>query len=249
MTVLGPVFDFFGRRCRPRASDKAIEMLLRDFSWCVAPEGEAEEIVLQSKGAANQANEFRLRVAARLHPNYLILHGAAVATAEGAFGFIGQSMAGKTTAALFMAVKGARLLSDDSVAVSVKDRRAHPFPTPMSLRDSSVRLLTRHGAPAAWFSRPTFCLAQSPLLCREPLPLRGLFLIGEQDLNAWSFLFQNGRHALCSDWRECWKTQCDAFAGIPIRPFPPLRAHEDPHSQQWVRALERIAAGTLKEID
>lgn len=73
-----------------------------------------------------------------------VFHASAVAGADGAWAFIGESTAGKTSLAVSMLLRGAPFLTDDVLALSIEgdDVIAHPGVAVASLRHSAARLLS-----------------------------------------------------------------------------------------------------------
>jgi len=120
-----------------------------------------------------------LPLAAALHGRALF-HASAVAVDGGAFAFVGLSSAGKSSIAAHLVARGARLVTDDVLALERNDNglQAHPGTglagiDPRELRSMDApgraRIGTRIGsADKAYFAVP---------VVREPVPLRALYFL------------------------------------------------------------------------
>lgn len=119
---------------------------------------------------------------------FLLLHGAALATAEGAVGLLGESGAGKSTFAAYWVSCGESFLSDDWFAVSVSDADLLVHPSHPSIRlrsldlpfpDTAQTLPGRQisGSARHWMSFAT----DGPPYAEVALPLRRLVSFRRQE--------------------------------------------------------------------
>lgn len=92
---------------------------------------------------------------------YVFLHAGVVAVGEEALVLPGRTFSGKTTLVEALLRAGARYVSDE-YAVLDEDALVHPFPKPLSMRNSAARGGTREVLPGEKAVRP----AEGPLACR-----------------------------------------------------------------------------------
>lgn len=81
-----------------------------------------------------------LQLAAGMY-RFLLLHAAAVERGDGGLILTGDSGAGKSTLSAFLAYNGWRFLGDEFALLGPTDGLLHPFPRPVSLKNSSIKLL------------------------------------------------------------------------------------------------------------
>ena len=109
------------------------------------------------------------------------LHGSAVETPWGAMIFVGQQGAGKSTLAAQFHRKSYRLLSDDVCAVETTPEGLRILPALAQFRlcaDAYERL----GTPAeARFDVDKFVVPMGAGYCPEPVPLRAIHILSDQD--------------------------------------------------------------------
>jgi len=79
-----------------------------------------------------------LRESFRRNDAWLSFHGAAIAMPAGALVIVAESGAGKTTLALALLDRGARLLSDEFVFVRKKDRNVSGYPRTFMIREPAL---------------------------------------------------------------------------------------------------------------
>ena len=73
--------------------------------------------------------------------SHYLFHAAVIACRDDALGLIGVSHRGKSTLAVALAQRGARLLSDETLAIQHSDNTITPHPRKVQLRQGSARLL------------------------------------------------------------------------------------------------------------
>lgn len=146
----------------------------------------------------------------------LVLHGAALETDGGALAFVGMSGRGKSTLAASFALAGHRLLTDDRLEVEAheSDVLARPSHPSIRLWDDSRQALIGADVPAApplQFSAKVRLLAGGGLaFCAEPLPLRGLYFLGDGAVDAPAIRPVNGREALVELARNAFLLDVEA---------------------------------------
>ena len=110
------------------------------------------------------------------------LHGSGVVIEGTAIGFLAPRFWGKSTLAMALARAGARLLSDDTLALHPDDVPVKLWPGVHSMRlwgDSAERIAgddPAAGAPPFQVKR-TFSRLPEHLLAREPVPVSALYLL------------------------------------------------------------------------
>ncbi|SEN35922.1 Hpr(Ser) kinase/phosphatase [Sphingomonas gellani] len=92
--------------------------------------------------AAEMAMNLQMALGWRRH---LLLHAATVERDGRALILCGESGAGKSTLAAMLHRTGWRLLGDEFALIDPATGDVHPFPRPISLKNSSVALLRDHG--------------------------------------------------------------------------------------------------------
>ncbi|MBZ5696728.1 MAG: serine/threonine protein kinase [Acidobacteriia bacterium] len=119
------------------------------------------------------------------------LHASAVAFGDRAVAFVGAEGAGKSTTAAAFARRGCSVLSDDVVALREAGGTFHVLPAYpyLSLWPDSVEMLYGSGKTLPSFSenfdKRMLSLAEEHLKFeQEPLPLGGIFLLGEKSADA-----------------------------------------------------------------
>lgn len=109
----------------------------------------------------------------------LVLHGSAVAVADGAIAFLAPKGSGKSTLAAMLVAAGAHLLTDDALAVQSSGEML-AFPGVHSLR-MNADMLQLTGAVADGVQRPdgkyVVPATSAMRLAREPRPLRAIYLL------------------------------------------------------------------------
>ena len=131
----------------------------------------------------------------------LVLHGSAVEMKGGALAFLGRSGRGKSTLAASFAVAGHRLLTDDRLEVAVDEQVILAWPSDPSIRlwDDSREVLIGSDVPAAapvqFSPKARFLAGGSLVFCPEPLPLHGLYFLGDGAVDAPSIRPVSGREA------------------------------------------------------
>jgi len=108
-------------------------------------------------------------------------HASAVTLDGRAVGFVGSSYAGKTTVALALVLRGARLVTDDVLVVEAGDHgvRAHAGAAITNVRHDTVRLLSDRGVEALGreVSRDEHGVRLAVELDRTPRPLAILYYL------------------------------------------------------------------------
>lgn len=109
----------------------------------------------------------------------LPLHGSAVAINGKVYALVGHSGAGKSTLATVLTRKGYPLLSDDVIAVSLKEHEGpvvHPsYPQQKLWIDSIQKLSLEESSLSPLFERELkFAVPISDRFCKESLPLSGV---------------------------------------------------------------------------
>lgn len=115
-----------------------------------------------------------------------VLHASAVVAGDGAHAFVGASRAGKTSLATHLVLGGARLLTDDVLALEADGAvglRAHPGVGILSMRHNTARTLPsrqlRAIGPALGVDRNAI---RMPVPRQEhPVPLRRLYVLERRD--------------------------------------------------------------------
>jgi hypothetical protein len=111
-----------------------------------------------------------------------VVHASAVAFNGGVVAFVGASGAGKTTLATRLMARGARLITDDALALEMADGEiiAHPGPAFLAIAATAPALAD---GPPAWLGRqqgasdkPHFVAPVSELV----LPLTGVYYLGQR---------------------------------------------------------------------
>lgn len=85
--------------------------------------------------------------------DHLIVHAAVLERKGRAILLPGQPGAGKSTLAAALCLSGFRLLSDEMALIGLADRRLHPVPRPVSLKDRAIEIIRGH-APEAVLGPP-----------------------------------------------------------------------------------------------
>jgi hypothetical protein len=120
------------------------------------------------------------------------LHGSAVETRWGAMIFVGAQGAGKSTLAAHFHRNGYRLLSDDLCAVATTEDGLQILPALARFRlcpDAYERL----GAPAgARFDIDKFIVPMGDGYCPDPVPLRAIHILSDQEAEAPRFRMLRG---------------------------------------------------------
>jgi hypothetical protein len=110
------------------------------------------------------------------------LHGSGVAIGDQAIGFVAPRFWGKSTLALALAKTGARLLSDDTLAIDPDEPSLRIWPGVHSVRlwgDSAEQVAgddPAEGAPAFGVKR-TYARFPDTLLAHNPVPLSALYVL------------------------------------------------------------------------
>ncbi len=126
--------------------------------------------------------------AALCHQRELLpLHGSAVATAAGAFAFLGASGAGKSSLAAFLAGHGFPLVSDDIFLIdpgAPLDRRVIPVAPWLKLWTTTLDALgaTQDGLSRVFTDDEKFRYTGTPT-SSAPLPLAGIVLLERAEGN------------------------------------------------------------------
>jgi hypothetical protein len=111
-----------------------------------------------------------------------VLHASAVAWDGGAVAFLGASGAGKTTVATRLMARGARLITDDALALGLAGGQviAHPGPPFVAIAATDAALAA---GPAEWMGpqvgesdKPHF----APLVSERALPLVGVYYLDQR---------------------------------------------------------------------
>lgn len=84
---------------------------------------------------------------------FLLLHAAAVERDGRAIIMTGESGAGKSTLAALLQARGWRLLADEFVLVDPVSGNIHPFPRPISLKNSAIEVAAQALPTAQWGPR------------------------------------------------------------------------------------------------
>ena len=115
----------------------------------------------------------------------LVLHGSSVTLAGGAIAFIAPKGHGKSTLALRLAQRGARLLSDDATVLrtGADGITAHPGVQAVRLWDDSARRLDvrAYGEPGAVGRKLVVTEVPEALRADAPAPLRAVYLLQAPD--------------------------------------------------------------------
>ncbi len=116
------------------------------------------------------------------------LHGSGVALQGGAIGFLAPRFWGKSTLAMALAKTGARLLSDDTLAVHPDDVPLLLWPGVHSVRlwgDSAEKIAGDDpaGGAAPFAIKRTFTGLPERLLACHPVPLSAIYLLAPREGN------------------------------------------------------------------
>jgi hypothetical protein len=120
------------------------------------------------------------------------LHGSAVETPWGAMIFVGAQGSGKSTLAAEFHRRGYRLLSDDVCAVERTPQGLQILPALAQIRlctDAYERLGTPEGAR---FNVDKFVVPMGEKYCPEPVPLRAIHILSDDDVDLPRFELVRG---------------------------------------------------------
>jgi len=106
---------------------------------------------------------------ARYCTTHLLFHAAAVARDGKAILLPGASGAGKSTLSASLMAEGWQLLSDEFAILGSEDRRLHPHPRPVSLKEESIDVVAR-ALPNACFSNRITGTAKGTIAYLKPSP-------------------------------------------------------------------------------
>jgi hypothetical protein len=145
-----------------------------EIAWCPAPDAPLELVRADILGPV---------LALALHAEGIFcLHASAVAVDCGAVAFLGPKFHGKSTLALAMAVQGARLITDDTLAVGLGPELACPvaYPGIHSVRlwdDSAEHFAKWHGGAMLDGVKRTMTDFPEARRADGPVELRALYLL------------------------------------------------------------------------
>jgi hypothetical protein len=115
----------------------------------------------------------------------LVLHGSSVTLGDGAVAFLAPKGHGKSTLALLLAQRGARLLSDDATVLrpDADGVLAHPGVHAVRLWDDAADRLAVHayGEPGLVGRKLVVTGVPEALRAEEPAPLRAVYLLRPPD--------------------------------------------------------------------
>jgi len=130
------------------------------------------------------------------------LHGSAIETRWGAMIFVGAQGIGKSTLAAQFYRRGYHLLSDDVCAVAARDGELVVLPALAHFRlcaDAYERLNSNPDAPApdahfhdARFNVDKFVVPMNDGYCRDPVPLKAIHVLADQEEGDPQFEFNRG---------------------------------------------------------
>lgn len=113
-----------------------------------------------------------------------LLHASAVATDEGALGFVASAGTGKSSVAMHLIARGARFVTDDVMAIELTahDIRVHPGPGMTNVHSTELRKLNSNagGVVGEVLGRSDKVqVAMTPV--ERAVPLAALFLLERSD--------------------------------------------------------------------
>jgi hypothetical protein len=178
---------------RFRIFERGRKVWIDDDGWRIHFEKGADRVAFAENPNAEREPQFDLMAERVLVPIYrllseetiLALHGSAVVIDDGAWAFIGDSGAGKSTTTRELVRRGARLLADDLTLVDVPAREALPG-APV------VRLIEDlDGVEEALDARPLFSRESKHWFrlpdergCEHPIPLAGVVWLDSEATRA-----------------------------------------------------------------
>ncbi len=122
----------------------------------------------------------------------LPLHGSAVETRWGTMIFVGAQGVGKSTLAAHFHRRGYRLLSDDVCAITTATQKLQVLPALAQVRlckDAYERLGQPQGGR---FHVDKFVVPMNDGYCAQPVPLKGIHILGNRDQNEPQFSLVHG---------------------------------------------------------
>jgi hypothetical protein len=135
------------------------------------------------------------------HAGRLVLHASSIETSIGAVALMGPAGAGKSTLTTSFAVNGARVLADDALVVGKRGGDWLAFPAYAGVRiwPDVIATARTDGDPprvAPDTEKRRLGPAEGLSFCREPVPMRRIYVLDLEEVDRITLVPLSGRDAL-----------------------------------------------------